>query len=822
MGQKDIKNFTKFPSLSDDDLLLGTKTSLGGTDAAITVANFKKQVAQDVEPTINENGYWVVNGVNTGKKAEGATPVLEGGSTTTGEPGSQSSSSIVRSGETPEGLPRYIISLTIPRGTTGNDGKTPQLKIGTVENGDDASASLSFDGEDMLGNPVYKINLVLPKGETGDPGIDGKTPKFEAGIVTTLAPGDQATAQITFKQNDVDGSPIYTISLSIPKGDTGDSGKTPILESVNVTSGEIPSGSFTKNGVDEDGNPKYILNLTTPKGKDGQPAVFEQGATTTLDPSEEARVEVVENGETPEGNPKYILNFFIPRGKTGPAGAGTGNVLVDAAGLVSGKKYLFVPDSDNSSSGTFMEYIEPVIPTKTSDLTNNSGFITKAVNDLTNYYLKSETYTKEEVQSLISAINSVTLQKVDSLPEPGESNVIYLVPKSGSGNDIYDEYIYIDGKPEHIGSTQVDLSNYVQEAPSDGKTYGRKNEGWVEIVGEGSVIIPNSVVLLFIQNKDNIQAIPSDQILTAFGGEDSFNSIVDGIIADRPVFVQYEVTTGVSIFFPVLSMYGMNDGINSILAVSVNIDLSIIEDSAVCRLNITVGKQEGEYLAEGSVVFVETKAAYLDLSKALDADGNFLNTIPQSFYDEIQEAFNNKTTSGLTKDDRIVPINIVKNSDDYTVSGVTEIAYGGVSILTEIITLSVSSDLTLYGYKGQSVFMTNGDGTEALMDDGTYKKVFDPKSVTTATTLTNLSIENYSIKVTLSAASALSFASTPAEGWECMIDIKNTGSSDITQALPNATGWQCDEDSITIAAGKIASISVRYVHGVYVVLSRGN
>lgn len=272
------------------------------------------------------------------------------------------------------------------------------------------------------------------------------------------------------------------------KGNPGDDGKTPILESVNATFGETPSGSFTKNGVDEDGNPKYILNLTTPKGKDGQPAVFEQGTTTTLDPSEEARVEVVENGETPEGNPKYILNFFIPRGQTGPAGAGTGNVLVDAAGLVSGKKYLFVPDSDNSSSGTFMEYAEPVIPTKTSDLTNNSGFITKAVNDLTNYYLKSRTYTKEEVQSLISAINSVTLQKVESLPEPGESNVIYLVPKSGSGNDIYDEYIFIDGKPEHIGSTQVDLSNYVQEAPKDGKTYGRNNGAWSEIVASNQYL----------------------------------------------------------------------------------------------------------------------------------------------------------------------------------------------------------------------------------------------------------------------------------------------------------------------------------------------
>lgn len=514
-GTKDIKNFTKFPSLSDNDLILGSKTSLGGSDAAIAVSDFKKQVSQDVEPTINENGYWVVNGVNTGKKAEGATPVLEGGSTTTGEPDTQASSSIVRSGETPEGLPRYIISLTIPRGSTGNDGKTPQFKIGTVKNGDDASASLSFDGEDLSGNPVYKINLVLPKGEIGNPGvdgsdgIDGKTPKFEAGPVTTLDPGEKAIAQITFKQNDTDGSPIYTISLSIPKGDVGDSGKTPILESVNATSGETPSGSFTKNGVDEEGNPKYILNLTTPKGKDGQPAVFEQGITTTLDPSEEARVEVVENGETPEGNPKYILNFFVPRGQTGPAGSGTGNVLVDAAGLVSGKKYLFVPDSDNSSSGTFMEYVEPAIPTKTSDLTNNSGFITKAVNDLTNYYLKSETYTKEEVQSLISAINSVTLQKVDSLPEPGESNVIYLVPKSGSGNDIYDEYIFIDGKPEHIGSTQVDLSNYVQEAPKDGKTYGRNNGAWSEIVASNqcldlTTLFPNESGALSDENYQKV------------------------------------------------------------------------------------------------------------------------------------------------------------------------------------------------------------------------------------------------------------------------------------------------------------------------------
>lgn len=452
----------------------------------------------------------------------------------------------------------------------GVDGKTPQFKIGTVSEGDSPSVTLTPGGADGSGNPIYNINLVLAKGNPGDPGTDGKTPKFEVGEIVTLEPGQTATVQISFKENDVDGSPIYEISMSLPKGskgDSGDSGKTPILESVNATSGETPSGSFTKNGVDEEGNPKYILNLTTPKGKDGQPAVFEQGTTTTLDPSEEARVEVVENGETPEGNPKYILNFFIPRGQTGPAGAGTGNVLVDAAGLVSGKKYLFVPDSDNSSSGTFMEYVEPVIPTKTSDLTNNSGFITKAVNDLTNYYLKSETYTKEEVQSLISAVNSVTLQKVESLPEPGESNVIYLVPKSGSGNDIYDEYIFIDGKPEHIGSTQVDLSNYVQEAPKDGKTYGRNNGAWSEIVASNqyldlTTLFPNESGTLSDENYQKVVDAVNKGITTARVevDSDSFSPISINETAQ-----EYSIKRGVS-----MVDYGTLDIMFAIQTITIN------------------------------------------------------------------------------------------------------------------------------------------------------------------------------------------------------------------------------------------------------------
>ena len=43
----------------------------------------------------------------------------------------------------------------------------------------------------------------------------------------------------------------------------------------------------------------------------------------------------------------------------------------------------------------------PAAPTKLSQLTNDPGFITKAVTDLTNYYTKSTTYTKTEVDARI-------------------------------------------------------------------------------------------------------------------------------------------------------------------------------------------------------------------------------------------------------------------------------------------------------------------------------------------------------------------------------------------------------------------------------------
>lgn len=90
-----------------------------------------------------------------------------------------------------------------------------------------------------------------------------------------------------------------------------------------------------------------------------------------------------------------------------------------------------------------------------------SGFITKSVNDLTNYYLKSETYTKAEVAALIGAIQQFHYEIYPTLPASGESNVLYLIGPTGSGSDRYAEYVYANGDWTKIGDTSIDLSGYV-------------------------------------------------------------------------------------------------------------------------------------------------------------------------------------------------------------------------------------------------------------------------------------------------------------------------------------------------------------------------
>ena len=121
------------------------------------------------------------------------------------------------------------------------------------------------------------------------------------------------------------------------------------------------------------------------------------------------------------------------------------------------------------SGAAVYSFVNNSLPTKVSDLQNDLNFIDNTVNNLTNYYTTSNTYTKSEVDSLIDAISTLNIEIVQTLPATGSTSTIYLVPKTASTNDNYDEYIYVSNSWEHIGSTEVDLSNYYTKTETDNK-----------------------------------------------------------------------------------------------------------------------------------------------------------------------------------------------------------------------------------------------------------------------------------------------------------------------------------------------------------------
>ena len=115
--------------------------------------------------------------------------------------------------------------------------------------------------------------------------------------------------------------------------------------------------------------------------KDGKTPVLETGTTTTLDPGQQATSEVVANGTDDNGNPKYKLNFGIPKGYDGAGGSGGGGTAdsVQWANVLNKPSWVNSPTKpEYTASEVGALPASTTIPSKTSQLNNDSGFTTSA------------------------------------------------------------------------------------------------------------------------------------------------------------------------------------------------------------------------------------------------------------------------------------------------------------------------------------------------------------------------------------------------------------------------------------------------------------
>ncbi len=79
-----------------------------------------------------------------------------------------------------------------------------------------------------------------------------------------------------------------------------------------------------------------------------------------------------------------------------------------------------------------------------------------------------EDYIDQSIEDAIGSVTGIEYQVVQTLPQTGSAGIIYLVSNSGSGSNIYDEYIYYNSRFEKIGSTDVDLSGYISGSGTSG------------------------------------------------------------------------------------------------------------------------------------------------------------------------------------------------------------------------------------------------------------------------------------------------------------------------------------------------------------------
>lgn len=196
-----------------------------------------------------------------------------------------------------------------------------------------------------------------------------------------------------------------------------------------------------------------------------------------------------------------LSNYTLPQASaTTLGGVKVGEGLDVAAGVLSlGEHDHTAADvsglSQVATSGAYADLTgTPTIPTDNSQLANGAGYQTSEQVEAAitekgyqtaqqvetaitgkGYQTASQVesaitgkgyQTASQVQSAISAAGHLKRAIVESLPEVGsaDENTVYMVLSDGAeGENIYEEWMVIKGAWERIGSTDVDLSGYLQE-----------------------------------------------------------------------------------------------------------------------------------------------------------------------------------------------------------------------------------------------------------------------------------------------------------------------------------------------------------------------
>lgn len=208
--------------------------------------------------------------------------------------------------------------------------------------------------------------------------------------------------------------------------------------------------------LDENGllyyNQKLDTKFNGKVDKDGNKVLSDVNFTTDY----ETKLKGLENYTLPTASAETLGGIKVGAGLTI---SGEGTLSATGGGTADSVAWENVQDKPTTIAGYGIT--DASISNKTITLGSNSVTIPTNNNQLTNgagYQTASD--VSSAISSAIGDITGIEYQIVEELPGTGEKGVIYLISNNGSGQNIYDEYIWTGTAFEKIGTTDVDLSNY--------------------------------------------------------------------------------------------------------------------------------------------------------------------------------------------------------------------------------------------------------------------------------------------------------------------------------------------------------------------------
>jgi hypothetical protein len=172
----------------------------------------------------------------------------------------------------------------------------------------------------------------------------------------------------------------------------------------------------------------------------------------------------------------------------------------------------------------------------------NQGLI-EVKGRFSNYYPKTETYNRDEINALLVPADNLTKQVVQELPTANiNPNVLYLVPKQDAqGDDYYEEYLYINGKWELIGTTLTGARTTLIRVNTTIETQDLysivelSDEQYSELIAYGQITV-NGEVLIYSDNVIYVTPDISEPNTLTFSGTsvltsaETFNSHIQILV----------------------------------------------------------------------------------------------------------------------------------------------------------------------------------------------------------------------------------------------------------------------------------------------------